>query len=81
MRFSLLWAEFWDCLDIALSYYENPSSFKQEVQGDVDSIGQKWFKGVRTETRKEIETHNFIKNMLLIDPASGGGKKNDYSAF
>ncbi|MGJ0908865.1 hypothetical protein [Clostridium botulinum] len=81
MKFPLLWAEFWDCLDIALSYYENPSSFKQEVQGDVDSIGEKWFKGVRTETRKEIETHTIIKTMLLIDPASGGGKKNDYSAF
>ncbi|EJO5346396.1 hypothetical protein NRP93_000441 [Clostridium botulinum] len=81
MKFPLLWAEFWDCLDMALSYYENPSSFKQEVQGDVDSIGQKWFKTVVTETRKEIETHAFTKTMLLIDPASGGGKKNDYSAF
>lgn len=81
MTFPLLWDEFWDCLDMALSYYENPSSFKQEVQGDVDSIGEKWFKGVRTEPKIEIETHNFIKTMLCIDPASGGGKKNDYSAF
>ncbi|AUM96338.1 MULTISPECIES: hypothetical protein [Clostridium] len=81
MKFPLLWVEFWDCLDMALSYYENPSSFKQEVQGDVDSIGQNWFKGVRTETRKEIETHTFIKTMLCVDPASGGGKRNDYSAF
>ena len=81
MQFPLLWGEFWDCLDMALSYYENPSSFKQEMQGDVDSIGEKWFKGVRTEKRIEIETHNFIKTMLLIDPASAGGKKNDYSAF
>lgn len=81
MQFPLLWGEFWNCLDMALSYYENPSSFKQEVQGDVDSIGEKWFKGVRTEIRKEIETHTFVKTMLLIDPASGGGKKNDYSAF
>lgn len=81
MKFPLLWSEFWDCLDMALSYYENPSSFKQEVQGDVDSIGEKWFKGVRTEKRAEIESHTFVKTMLLIDPASGGGKKNDYSAF
>ncbi|WP_050607253.1 hypothetical protein [Clostridium niameyense] len=81
MKFSLLWGEFWDCLDMALSYYENPSSFKQEVQGDVNSIGEKWFKGVRTETRTEIENHTFTKTMLLIDPASGGGKRNDYSAF
>lgn len=81
MQYPLLWADFWDCLDMAFSYYENPSSFKQEVQGDVDSIGEKWFKGVRTESRKDIETHNFIKTMICIDPASGGGKKNDYSAF
>ncbi|MBY6846709.1 hypothetical protein HYI19_18110 [Clostridium botulinum] len=81
MKFPLLWAEFWDCLDMALSYYENPNSFKQEVQGDVDAIGQKYFKGVRTETRAEIETHNLIKTMLCMDPASGGGKQNDYSAF
>lgn len=81
MQFPLLWAEFWDCLDMALSYYENPSSFKQEVQGDVDSIGEKWFKTIATETREEIETHNFIKTMLLVDPASTSGTKSDYSAY
>ncbi|MCY6958853.1 hypothetical protein [Clostridium brassicae] len=81
MKFNMLWNEFWDCLDMALSYYENPSSFKQEVQGDVNAIGEKWFKGVRTEKRAEIETHIFVKTMLCMDPASGGGKQNDYSAF
>ncbi|MCD3211807.1 hypothetical protein G8T71_10615 [Clostridium botulinum C/D] len=81
MKFPMLWNEFWDCLDMALSYYENPSSFKQEVQGDVDAIGEKWFKGARTEKREEIETHTFVKTMLCMDPASGGGKLNDYSAF
>ncbi|MCD2345803.1 hypothetical protein [Clostridium guangxiense] len=81
MQFPLLWAEFWDCLDMALSYYENPSSFKQEVQGDVDSIGEKWFKTVATENRQEIETHNFIKTMLLVDPASTAKTKSDYSAY
>jgi hypothetical protein len=81
MQYPLLWDEFWDCLDQALLYYENPSSFKQEVQGDVDSIGEKWFKTVATESRKEIETHNFIKTMLCIDPASTAKGKSDYSAF
>lgn len=81
MQYPLLWKEFWDCLDMALSYYENPASFKQEVQGDVDSIGEKWFKTVRTERRSEIETHTFIKTMLLVDPASTSGKKSDYSAY
>ncbi|MGE5627816.1 MAG: hypothetical protein ACM3X7_06830 [Solirubrobacterales bacterium] len=81
MQYPLLWAEFWDCLDMALSYYENPSAFKQEVQGDVDSIGKKWFKTVVTEKRAEIETHNFIKTMLLVDPASTAKEKSDYSSY
>ena len=81
MQFPTLWSEFWDCLELALDYFENPNSFKQEVQGDVDSIGEKWFKTIRTETRKEIEKHNFIKTMLIVDPAAGGGRKNDYSAY
>lgn len=81
MQFSKLWPEFWDCLDLALDYYENPNSFKQEVQGDVDAIGEKWFKSQHTETKEVIETHSFIKTMLVVDPASGGGRKNDYSAY
>ena len=81
MQFGKLWPEFWDCLDLALDYYENPNSFKQEVQGDVDAIGEKWFKSMYTETREEIESHNFIASMLIVDPAASGGKKNDYSAY
>ncbi|MGL5153090.1 MAG: hypothetical protein ACRC7N_21225 [Clostridium sp.] len=81
MYFNTIWSEFWDCLELALDYYENPNSFKQEVQGDVDSIGEKWFKTMRTETREEIESHNFIKTMLIVDPASAGGRKSDYCAY
>jgi len=81
MQYPLLWAEFWDCLDQALSYYENPASFKQEVQGDIDSIGEKWFKVINTETRSIIETHTFIKTMLLVDPGATANVKSDYSAY
>ncbi|MFA6867445.1 MAG: hypothetical protein WCR54_08050 [Clostridia bacterium] len=81
MQFPMLWSEFWDCLDMATSYFENPSSFKQEVQGDVDSIGEKWFKTVRTETRAEIEAHKFIKTMLVVDPGATANVKSDYSSF
>lgn len=81
MQFKTLWSDFWDCLELALDYYENPNSFKQEVQGDVDSIGEKWFKRVNTEAREVIESHEFIKTMIIVDPASSGGRKNDYSAF
>nr|WP_253205888.1 hypothetical protein [Clostridium estertheticum] len=83
MQYPMLWAEFWDCLETALNYYENPTSFKQEVQGDVDSIGEKKFKTVATETAAIIETHSFIKTMLCVDPAGTKTKtKNkDYFAF
>lgn len=81
MQFSTLWSEFWDCLELALDYFENPNSFKQEVQGDVDSIGEKYFKRVNTEPRNIIETHEFTKTMLCVDPAASGGANNDYCAF
>ncbi len=81
MKFPMLWSEFWDCLDMAMSYYENPSSFKQEVQGDVDSIGEKWFKTIVTETRAIIETHKFKKTMLCADPGATANTSSDYSAF
>jgi len=81
MEFPMLWSEFWDCLDMAMSYYENPSSFKQEVQGDVDSIGEKWFKTVATEPRAIMETHKFKKTMLCADPGATANTSSDYSAF
>ncbi|WP_053071119.1 hypothetical protein [Clostridium botulinum] len=83
MQYPLLWQEFWDCLDMAIDYYENPSSFKQEVQGDVDAIGEKKFKTIATETAEKIETHTFVKTMLCIDPAGTRTKtkKKDYFAF
>ena len=80
-KFNTLWSEFWDCLELALDYYENPNSFKQEVQGDVDAIGEKWFKQMHTETREEIEQHEFIKTMLIVDPAASSGRKSDYTAY
>lgn len=81
MQFPMLWSEFWDCLDIAQQYFDNPASFKQEIQGDVDSIGEKWFKVVNTQTREEIETHRFIKTMLVVDPGATANIKSDYSSF
>ncbi|MBW9158884.1 hypothetical protein [Clostridium tagluense] len=81
MQFPMLWAEFWDCLDMAMSYYENPSSFKQEVQGDINSIGEKWFKTIADETRAVMETHKFRKTMLLVDPGATANVRSDYTAY
>ncbi len=83
MKYPLLWSEFWNCLELALDYYENPASFKQEVQGDLDSIGERKFKSIVTESEEIIETHSFTKTLLAIDPAGtrNKSKKKDYFAF
>lgn len=83
MQYPMLWQSYWDCLDMALNYYGNPASFKQEVQGDVNSIGVKRFNTIVTESALKIDAHTFSKTMLCIDPAASNAtkKKADYSAF
>ncbi len=82
MEFPLLWEEKWDCFnDIAISYWENRQAFMSEMMNDATSIGEKWFKSIRTQTVEEIEEHNFIKTMLCIDPASTQTKRSDFTAM
>jgi hypothetical protein len=83
MQYKTLWNEFWNCLDLSIDYYENPASFKQEVQGNIEFIGERKFKSIATETDKEINSHRFVKTCLVIDPAKTRTKtKNkDYFAF
>jgi predicted phage terminase large subunit-like protein len=82
MKFPVLWEEKWDCFnDLAVPYWENRISFMSEMQNDATSIGEKWFKSVRTQSREEIEDHTFNKTMLCVDPASTTNRKSDYSAI
>lgn len=81
MQYDTIWPDKFDCLSTAIDYFENPVAFKQELQNDAENIGEKWFKSVRTIPRSEIEEENFLKTMLLVDPASTAGVKSDYSAF
>ena len=84
MKYPLLWSDYWDCLDYALDYYSNPASFNQEVQARLDSNGQKKFTTTITETPEQIEAHDFVKTMLVIDPAGTKNKvssKKNYYAF
>lgn len=82
MKFNVLWEEKWDCFnDLAIPYWENRISFMSELMNDATSIGEKWFKSIRTQTKEEIEEHTFIKTMLCIDPASTTNKKSDYTAM
>ena len=80
MQFPTLWPEKWDCFnDLAIPYWENRQSFMSELMNDASSIGEKWFKSVRTQSGKEIEEHDFNKTMLIVDPASTTTKKSDYT--
>jgi hypothetical protein len=81
MKFNTIWADKFNCVDLAIDYYTNPISFKQEMMNDASKIGEKWFKSIATQTPEEIEEHNFEKTMLIADPASSVDKKADYSAF
>ncbi len=82
MQFKTLWDEKWNCFDdLAIKYWENRIAFMSELMNDATSIGEKWFKSVRTQTTEEIESHKFTKTMLCIDPASTTNKKSDYTAM
>ncbi len=83
MKLPLLWSEYWNSLEVALSYYENPSSFKQEFQNDINNAGENVFKTVVTRSSAEIEQEEFKKTILSIDPASSNriSKQHDYYAF
>ena len=77
MSFPVLWPEKWTCFDLACSFWEDRIRFMSEMMNDATSIGVKWFKSARTETREEMEEVNFTKTMLTVDPASTTNKKSD----
>lgn len=78
MQFTTWWPEKWDCFnDLAVKYWEDRRSFMSELMNDATSIGEKWFKSVATQTKEEIEQHDFNKTMMSIDPASTTNKKSD----
>lgn len=81
MQYPISWPDKWNCVDLAIAYYVDEVSFKQELQNDASKIGIRWFKSIRTQTHDEIENHTFIKTMLNADPASSVTAKADYTAI
>lgn len=81
MKFPVLWADKWSCLELALEYYSNPLSFKSEIMNDTKNIGEKCFFQVKTETPKEIESNSFISTVMVCDPAVGTKARNDYTSI
>jgi len=81
MRYATIWDDKYDCLDLAIDYFNNPIAFKQEMMNDASKIGDKWFKSMRTQPAEEIEAHEFEKTMLVCDPASSVTIKSDFTAL
>jgi len=80
MHYATVWDDKYDCLDLAIDYFNNPIAFKQEMMNDASKIGDKWFKSMKTQPAKEIEEHTWEKTMLVCDPASSVSIKSDYTA-
>lgn len=81
MQYKTLWPDKYDCLVEAIKYYNNPVSYKQEMMNDASKIGEKWFKSIATQSPERIESHDFVKTMLVADPANSLSKKADSSSF
>lgn len=80
MQYPVIW-ENYDRYSLALSYFSNPVSFKKEYQSDITALGEKRIKSLSAIPENEIESLEFSKTVLSIDPAATTNKKSDYSAF
>ena len=84
MQYPISWPDKWDCANLAIAYYTDEISFKQELQNDASKIGVKNFKTTVNQSAIEIESHKFIKTMLCMDPAGTDNKnkkKEDFYGF
>lgn len=81
MKYPVLWEDKYDCLDLALDYYSDPSAFKQEMQNDASKIGEKAFHQITTYPKEEIEKESFTSTILCCDPAVETKANNDYTAM
>ena len=81
MQYPVLWPDKWTPLELAIDYYNDPTSFKQELQNDASKIGEKAFHQYTSKSSKELESQSFEKTVLCCDPAVETKSNNDYSAL
>ncbi|WP_053956832.1 hypothetical protein [Inediibacterium massiliense] len=81
MNYPVLWESFWDKVELAKDYYDNPSKFKQEVQSDLDSICEEWVTTLVTKKRNKIEELKFSKTAMSVDQSTGNKKSSDFTAI
>ncbi|ANC77185.1 hypothetical protein ABE65_010375 [Fictibacillus phosphorivorans] len=81
MKFPVLWEDKWHPLEMAIKYFSDPVSFKQEMMNDATLLtGSKCFFNIKKMKRKEVEELEFEKTMITVDCAVEIGDRNDYSA-
>jgi len=80
MIFPTIWEKY-ECDKLAQKFFTKRTAFMQELMCDCQNVGNRWFKGTRTQSVIDIESHVFDKTMLQCDPASSVNDKSDYSAM
>jgi len=80
MIFPTIWEKY-ECDKLAQKFFTKRTAFMQELMCDCQNVGNRWFKGTRTQSVIDIEEHIFDKTMLQCDPASSVNDKSDYSAI
>ncbi len=80
LDYPIIW-ENYNCFALAVDYFNNPVSFKQERQCDINNLGQRRIHSYGAIPAETIENKSFTKTILSVDPASTTNKKSDYSAF
>jgi len=81
LSFPVLWSDKYSCYNLALMYYSDPRGFKSEIMNDASRIGEKIFHQIKTVSKEEIESLDYIKTILCCDPAVETGAKNDFTAL
>lgn len=81
MKFKTIWDGKYRPEKLIRKYFTQRTTFLQELMCDCENVGEKWFKSMRKMSREEIESNEFIKTMLCVDPASTVTKRSDYTSF
>lgn len=81
MDYPVIWESFWDKVELAKDYFENPNKFKQEVQNDINSIGEIWVDSLVYKKRSEIEQLKFSKTAMSVDQSAGSKTSSDFTAI
>ena len=84
MDFTTVWNGKYECYKMAIKYFEKRIAFMQELMCISENIGDKWFKSNVTQSKEDIENHEFEKTMLCIDTAgvkNKDKKRSDSFAF